>query len=566
MKTVGKLLVECLENEGVKYIFGIPGEENLELVESLKDSEKIQFIVVRHEQGAAFMAEVYGRLTGHAGVCLATLGPGATNLVTGVADAHLDGAPVVAITGQVSSEQLHLTSHQFIDLSKIFESITWRTKLVIRPETINEICRMSFKYAEGAVGRRGATHIDLPVDVAKMPVDDKEQPLKREEYRVEDPKPENILKAAELINASKRPLILIGNNASYYGDYDDHGDQKMITEFVEKLKIPAVNTMMAKGIVPCSSPYAMMTIGIPDRDYVNLLFDQADTVICIGYDITEMNPAKWNGMRNHRIIHIDNWPADVNKYYQCDVEVRGSNGRALENILAHVAPKEEPEWAFRIKKAYQASIADACRDSSFPMKPQRILSDVRKALADPGDILISDVGAHKVWIGRQYDCYQPNTCIISNGFASMGIGVPGAVAAKLVHPEHNVLVITGDGGFMMNSQELETAVRLHLNFVVVIWEDSHYGLIKWKEEAQYGREAYVDFSNPDFVRLAEAMHCKGIRIQSPEELIPAIQNGFKENVPVIIDLPVDYSENMKLSEALKKLPTFEEEQKGAWPE
>ena len=548
MKTAGQLLVECLENEGVKYVFGIPGEENLELIEALDRSDQIQFVVTRHEQGAAFMAEIYGRLTGHAGVCLATLGPGATNLVTGVADAYLDGSPVVAITGQVNSEQMHLTSHQLIDLTKIFESITLRTKMVIRPDTVNEICRQVFKYAEGAGGRRGAAHMGIPVDVAKMEVSDEEHPLRRQEFRAVEPKSENIRKAAELINASKRPLILIGNYTTYGHDLD------VITRFATMLRIPAVSTMMAKGVVPCDNPYAMMTIGIPGRDYVNLLFDQADLVICIGYDITELNPAKWNGARNHRIIQIDNLPADVNKYYQCDIEVRGNNGHALEEILKYTEPREEPEWAFQIRRMYQDSIAEVCRDDSFPMKPQRILHDIRTALRNRNDILVSDVGAHKVWIGRQYECYEPNTCIISNGFASMGIGVPGAIAAKLVDPDRNVLAVTGDGGFMMNSQELETAVRLGLNFVVVIFEDLHYGLIRWKEEAQYGRDACVDFTNPDFVLLAEAMHCKGVRISSPDELIPAVENGFRESVPVIIDLPVDYSENMKLTKTLRNLP------------
>ncbi|MCH3951014.1 MAG: acetolactate synthase large subunit [Acidaminococcus sp.] len=548
MQTSGQLLVKCLENEGVKYVFGIPGEENLEFVEALAKSDKIKLVVVRHEQGAAFMAEIYGRLTGHAGVCMATLGPGATNLVTGVADAHLDGAPVVAITGQVNSSLMHLTSHQYIDLEKIFESITWKTKMVIQPDTINEICRLSFKYAEGAVGRRGATHIDLPVDVAKMEVSDSEKPLKREEFRKEDPREEDVVKAANLINQAKRPLILIGNDANYYRN------KSIVSEFVNTLKIPAVSTMMAKGVVPCDSPYSMMTIGIPDRDYVNLLFDEADIVIAIGYDITEVNPKKWNPKRNHKIVHINKWTADVNKYYQCDVQVRGNSWNTLQEILKYTQPKEEPEWAFKIKQEYMNSIESACRDDAFPMKPQRILTDIRKALDGRNDILISDVGAHKIWIGRQYECYEPNTCLISNGFASMGIGVPGAVAAKLVYPERRVLTVTGDGGFMMNSQELETAVRLKQNFVVIIFEDCHYGLIRWKEDAQYGEEAGVSFSNPDFVKLAEAMHCKGVRINNAGELIPAIQKGFTENVPVIIDVPVDYSENMRLTESLKNLP------------
>lgn len=544
MKTAGEFLVKCLETEGVKYVFGIPGEENLEIIHALYHSDKIKFIVVRHEQGAAFMADVYGRLTNRAGVCLATLGPGATNLITGVADANSDGAPLVAITGQVATDRMHLTSHQYLDLTQIYEPITKRTKFVMNPGTVNEIVRLAFKYAEGS--RMGATHIDMPVNIAKMQVSDMEKPLQKDITPDEDAAEKDILWAAQLISQARKPLILVGNHAVKYAS------PEVLTAFVNKTCIPVVNTMMAKGMVPCDNPLSMMTVGFPQRDYANLLFDHADLVISIGYDLMELTPQKWNGDRHLKIIHISNRPADINKYYQCDVQVVGNIDSSLFRILKYTKLISEPSWAYSIKAQFQRLTEGAEKDASFPMKPQRIISDLRSILKHD-DILISDVGAHKMWIGRLYECYRPNTCIISNGFASMGIGVPGAIAAKLIYPHKNILAVTGDGGFLMNSQELETAVRLGLNFVVVIFNDSFYGLIKWKEQDQYGEEMYTGFSNPDFVKYAEAMHCLGVRIQKAEDLIPAIQEGFKKTVPVIIDLPVDYSENQKLSANLKKL-------------
>ena len=543
-RTAAQLLTECLEQEGVEYVFGIPGEENLELIHSLYHSGKIRFIVVRHEQGAAFMADVYGRLTGKAGVCLATLGPGATNLITGVADADSDGAPLVAITGQVSTDVMHLTSHQYLNLSKIFEPVTKRTKLVMLPDTINEITRLAFKYAEG--GRMGATHIDLPVNVAKMYVDDVEQPLKKETLPLEEPDEMNIVTAARLISKAAYPLILAGNHAVHYAS------SEAITAFAEHTHIPVVNTMMAKGIIPCDNPWCMMTIGIPQYDYVNTLFDQADLVLAIGYDLKELMPRKWNHNRKCHIIHISNRPADINKFYQCDVQVVGSIDSALFRILRYVQHPFDSSWALSIRKAFQKSVISAENDNSFPLKPQRIIHDVRSVMGKD-DILISDVGAHKMWIGRLYECYKPGTCIISNGFASMGIGVPGAIAAKLVYPDRQVITICGDGGFMMNCQEMETAVRLGINIVVLIINDSAYGLIKWKEHDQYQEDMYTDFGNPDFVMMAESMHCKGYRVSKAEDLPVILEKSFQEKMPVIIDVPVDYSENSKLSEELEKL-------------
>lgn len=538
-----EMLVKCLEKEGVEYIFGIPGEENLALMEAIRRST-IRFITVRHEQGAAFMADVYGRLTGKAGVCVSTLGPGATNLVTGVADANEDGAPLVAITGQVSTERMHLTSHQYLDLCKMFAPITKRTKQIVRPDTVSEIVRIAFKYAESE--KPGACHIDLPVDVAKMPVVPDSEPLAKQVPPAELAVFETIEKAAEIISAAQYPVILAGSSAvrSNAGE--------ALTLFAEKLKIPVVHTMMAKGIIPFDSKYSLWTIGIPEADYGNKILAKSDLVIAVGYDIVEYAPSQWNNDRHRKIIHIDTRPAHINKLFQPTIEVVGDISDSLRRILEKAGRNTEPEFALEVRRKMEEEDRSYENDASFPMKPQKILADIRKVLA-PDDILVSDVGAHKVWIARQFHCYRPKTCIISNGFASMGIALPGAIAAKLVNPDKKVIAVTGDGGFMMNCQELETAVRIGTPFVTLIFNDGEYGLIKWKQLMQYGESCYVSFTNPDFVKLAESFGLKGYRITKAEALIPTLEEAFRQSVPSIIDCPVDYAENMKLTHHLHEI-------------
>lgn len=542
-RNTADLLVECLIEEGVEYIFGIPGEENLALMNAIYDSP-IKFITVRHEQGAAFMADVYGRLTGKAGVCLSTLGPGATNLITGVADAYSDGAPLVAITGQVGTERMHITSHQFLDLTKMFEPITKRTKMVVRPDTIGEIVRLAFKYAENE--KPGATHIDLPVNIAKMPVPEHEKPLKKKIAPKEYAELDTVQDAAGLIFQAKNPVILAGS-----GVVRGHAAQAL-TEFAMKLKIPAINTMMAKGVIPLDNKYSMWTVGIPQKDYQNKILEEADLVIAVGYDIVEYAPAKWNPEGKVQIIHVDMRPAHINKLYQPEVEVVGDISDSLLQIGRRTARHQEPEKALEIKARMVAEHESYAGDASFPMKPQRILQDVRKVMGKD-DIVISDVGAHKMWIARHYQCYEPNTCIISNGFATMGISVPGAIGARLVYPDKKILAICGDGGFMMNCQEFETALRAKTPFVTLIFNDSSYGLIKWKQMDQYHKNCYVDFTNPDFVKFAESMGAIGYRIEKAEDLVPTLEQAFQQKVPVIIDCPVDYSENTKLTAHLEEL-------------
>ncbi len=540
-RTTADLLVECLEQEGVKYIFGIPGEENLDLMNAIEKSS-IQFITTRHEQGAAFMADVYGRLTGKTGVCLSTLGPGATNLVTGVADANLDGAPVLAITGQVATDRMHLTAHQYLDLEKVFEPITKRTKQILRPDTVPEIVRLAFKYAESE--KPGAVHIDLPDNIAKMPAQG--VPMRRVVPEKGIASYKSIERAARRISRAKKPLILAGYSAVR------DGAAQAITDFATELKIPVANTMMAKGIIPFDNPYSMWTIGIPQRDYINQIFDEADTIIGIGYDIVECFPRKWNPENNHKIIHIGNQAAHINKRYQPEVQVVGDISDSLYEILRRSERETEPVYALEIKKKIQADHDQYEFDDAFPVKPQRLLHDVRKVMGKD-DILVSDVGAHKMWIARHYNCYQPNTCIISNGFASMGIAIPGAVAAKLVYPEKKVLAVTGDGGFMMNMQELETASRIGAGFVTLILNDSSYGLIKWKQMEHFGTTCYTDFTNPDFVKLAEVMGGKGYRVEKADDLMPMLEDAFRQDKLALIDCRVDYDENMKLSAQLAQL-------------
>lgn len=542
LRNTAQLLVECLEEEGVHYIFGIPGEENLAVMEALTHS-KIEFITVRHEQGAAFMADVYGRLTGKAGVCMATLGPGATNLITGVADADCDGAPLVAISGQVGTDKMHITAHQYLDLRAMFEPITRRAYTVVRPDTMAEITRLAFKYAERE--KPGATFIDLPVNISKMPVGENEKPLQRKQILPETALESQIEAAATMISYAKNPVILAGSSV-----IRSHAAETL-KKFAEKLKLPVINTMMSKGAIPFDNPYSLWTVGIPMEDYQTKVLEKASLVIAIGYDIIEYAPAKWH-LGNADIIHIDTMPADINKNYEPKVEVVGNIPNSLERIMEKAARLQEPKYALEIRKRMVDEHESYAEDMSFPVKPQKALIDCRKVMGED-DIVISDVGANKVWIARHYNCYKPNTCLISNGFATMGIAVPGAIAAKLVHPDKKILAITGDAGFMMNCQEFETAHRLGTNFVTLIFNDASYGLIKWKQDMHYGHHEYVDFTNPDFVKFAESVGAIGYRIKKTEELLPTLQKAFKQDKPVIIDCPVDYSENMKLTHHLEEL-------------
>jgi acetolactate synthase-1/2/3 large subunit len=535
-----ELMVRCLENEEVEYIFGIPGEENLDLMDALLDSP-IKFILTRHEQGGAFMADVYGRLTGKAGVCLSTLGPGATNLVTGVADANMDRAPVVAIAGQAATTRLHKESHQVLDLVNLFQPITKYSTQILSPDIIPEVVRKAFKVAQ--MEKPGCSFIDFPENIAEMQVDKK--PLKRQSPSMPAPNTEKLCQAADIISQAEHPVIIAGN-----GVIRARASEALI-EFAAKLNIPVATTFMAKGVIPCRHPLSIGTIGLQAHDYIACGVDRADVVICVGYDIVEYHPYLWNKNPNCKIIHIDTQPAEVDEYYILEAGVLGDIGRSLEGIAA-LAHRQEDNGIGNLKQIIEYEFHQYDEDHAFPVKPQKIIHDLRSALADE-DIVVCDVGAHKMWMARMYNAQAPNTCIISNGFASMGIALPGAMAAKLAQPDQVAVAVTGDAGFLMNCQEIETAVRLNLALIVLVWNDQEYGLIKWKQMNQFGRESHIQFANPDFIKFAESFGAKGYRINHTDELLPTLKQAIADNCVVIIDCPVDYSENLKLTEQLGQM-------------
>jgi len=542
MATAAELFIRCLENEGIDKIFGIPGEENLYVMDALRNSS-IEFITVRHEQAAAFMADVHGRLTGKAGVCLATLGPGATNLITGFADANMDRSPVVAIAGQGATTRMHKESHQILDLVSLFEPISKYSVEIVEAEIIPELVRKAFKDAQAE--KPGGVFISFPENIAGEVIDDNELPLKVQSPVMPDAPEEKIRQAAQIIDTAKFPLIMAGN-----GVIRSHATDALVA-FAEKLNIPVTQTFMAKGSIPFSHSLSLGSVGLQAHDYVACGFDRADVVICIGYDMVEYHPHLWHPDKEKKIIHIDLNYAEVDAHYILAAGVLGDISNALTRIAAS-ATKKHAGKAENLKGIIMEELDDYAEDSYYPLKPQKILYDTRQVLGDE-DILISDVGAHKMWIARLYRCLRPNTCIISNGFASMGIGVPGAIAAKMAYPDKNVLTITGDAGFMMNSQEIETALRYNVAIVIMIWNDSEYGLIKWHQERRFGHSNNISFNNPDFVKYAESFGAKGYRVEKAEDLATTLQKAIADNTVVVVDVAVDYSENMKLTEKLGHL-------------
>ncbi len=535
-----ELFVRCLEEEGVEFIFGLPGEENLDVIDALIDSP-IRFVTVRHEQGAAFMADVYGRLTGRAGVCLSTLGPGATNLATGVADANLDRAPLVAITAQAGLDRMHKESHQVLDLVNFFRPITKWNAQIRKASIIPEAVRKAFKMAQ--TEKTGATHLELPEDQMREEVD--AAPLPRQQPPAPEPLGAQIERAAEIIAKAEYPIILAGNGAVRAHASD------ALTRFAEGLRLPVAHTFMGKGLVPWTSESSLLACGLQSGDYEGFGFDRADVVISVGYDLVEWDPAHWNPNGHKKIVHIDSTPAEVDQSYVVAVGVVGDISLALNRIAERV-PSRKGTYTKALRQMVLAELEKHSNDASFPLKPQRIMHDLREVLA-PEDIVVSDVGAHKLWIARMYPCYTPNTAIISNGFAAMGIAVPGAIAAKLVHPDRKVVAATGDGGFLMNAQELETAVRERTPFVALVFSDRRYGVIEWKQLSQFGRAAFVEFGNPDLVRFAESFGAKGYRVESASDFIPVLRRALDDDRPALVDCPIDYTENRTLTNKLGEL-------------
>jgi acetolactate synthase I/II/III large subunit len=546
MKT-SDLFVRCLEVEEVEYIFGLPGEENADLMISLLDSS-IKFILTRHEQSAAFMADVYGRLTGKVGVCLSTLGPGATNLTTGIASANMDRSRVLAITGQTDSRMLHKESHQNMDVITMFKPITKWNWSIRNGDNVPEIVRRAFKIAKEE--KAGATHIELPQDVAKQQSTIK--PIKKppEEVLRSQPNKSLIEKAVSLILEAEKPLLLVGNgcirgNASFH-----------VRRFVEKTGICSMNTFMAKGVISDRWERHLQTIGIKDADHALIAMKEADLVIAIGYDLVEYSPRFWNGDFSKKIIHMDFTPAEVDTYYPPTVEIAADIELTINAILAELQKEKNqnpnlkyfpcldvPNTFKRIKKELVDRVRRYADDQSYPIKPEKLVVDVRRSL-DDRDILISDVGAHKLWIAKTYDTYDPNTCIISNGFASMGFALPGAIAAQLAFPERKVVAMCGDGGFLMNVQELETAVRLKLPVIIVIWCDKEFGVIALKQIDEFGKKAFTEFNNPDFEKLAGSFGAIGYAVESTLEFPEILEQAkMSKDIPVVISVDIDYSRN-----------------------
>jgi acetolactate synthase I/II/III large subunit len=537
-RKASEVFVECLEAEGVRYVFGIPGEETLDLNESLADSS-IQFVPVRHEQGGAYMADAYGRLTGRAGVCLGTLGPGATNLVTAVADAFLDRAPLVALTGQSDIERMHKESHQYIDLIGIMRPIVKWNARVSSPEIIPEVVRKAFALAESE--KPGPTHLELPEDVMARPLD--ASPLRRHAPVQPEPGSRELQRAADLIDAAENPLVLAGNGA-----IRGHAS-RALRSFVHNSGIPVAESFMAKGLIDYEDPKALGTVGLQARDYEMAGFDDADLVIAVGYDLVEHSPKNWNPRRDKQIVVIDSVAAEVDQYFTPDVELIGDVAHVLARLAAACTRNQTTAGTSRLHEVVMGALNDARDDEHFPIRPPRALWDLRRALG-PKDILVSDVGLHKLWIARMFPAHEPGTVLIANGLAGMGFALPTAIGAKLVHPDCNVVSVSGDGGFLMNAQELETAARLKTAVVNVIWENAQFGSILWKQDKKFGRHFGVDFGNPDFVKLAESFGIPAWRCSSADDFPRLLGDALAKDVPSVIVVPIDYSIDVAISETL----------------
>ncbi len=538
------LFVKCLELEGIEYIFGVPGEENADFMMSLEKSEKIQFILCRHEQGAAFMAEIYGRLTGNPAGCLGTLGPGATNLITGVADANMDHAPMLVLTGQGSSQRLHKESHQVMDVVAMYTPVTkWATS-VLHQDNIPEIIRKAVRVARSE--KPGAVLIELPEDIAKLKTTT--SPISPRRFRRPGPDTKIVNEAYELLKQAKRPVILAGNGCIR------RRTSQQLRRFCEITGIGVISTFMGKGSVDMDADYSLYTIGLQSKDIVACAVDAADLIITLGYDMVEYNPSLWNKEGNKKIIHADFFPAEIDAHYHPEIELIGDLAQTLTMLMECISENGHLSYDLSQQKTTRQRMREELAmhkddNATGVLKPQKVLWDTREVMG-PHDILLSDVGAHKMWIARHYQCHEPNTCLIPNGFCSMGFALPGAIAAAMVHPNKNILAICGDAGFMMNVQEMETAKRLNVNCTVMVWEDKAYGLIAWKQQSQFGRHTDLAFNNPDWMQLAEAFGWHGHMLTDSSEIKNVLNKALDESGPSLVVVPIDYRENMKLTERL----------------
>jgi acetolactate synthase-1/2/3 large subunit len=529
------LFIKALEAEGVKYIFGVPGEENLDVLNSLKNSS-IKLILTRHEQAAGFMASTYGRLTGKAGVCLATLGPGATNLVTAAAYAQLGGMPLVLITGQKPIKTSKQGQFQIIDVVDMMRPLTKYTQQIVSGNNIPSRVRESFRIAEEE--KPGAVHLELPEDIAAEKTTT--SPYNKSKVRRPIAEDKSIQCAVELIEQAKQPLLLIASGANR------KLTSKMLKNFIQKTKIPFISSQMGKGVLDEDDPLFLGTAALSDFDFLHRAINKSDLIINVGHDAVEKPPfiMKPDGFK---VIHINFFSAKVDPVYFPQVEVIGDIANSIWRISERLSAQNTWDLTYfkEVKKHSERYLLEEVNNQSFPIIPQKLVSDVREVMPSDG-IIALDNGIYKIWFARNYKANQPNTVLLDNALAAMGAGLPSAMAAQLVYPNRRVMAICGDGGFMMNSQELETAVRLRMNFVVLVLRDDAYGMIKWKQEAM-GFEAYgLDYNNPDFVKYAESYGAIGSRIESSEQLVSVLENCFSAQGVHVIDCPVDYSENNRI--------------------
>jgi acetolactate synthase-1/2/3 large subunit len=538
------LFVQCLEREGIEYIFGVTGEENADFVHSLKDSDQIRFVLTRHEQGAAFMAEAYGKVTGNPAVCLGTLGPGATNLITGVADADMDHAPLIVLTGQGATTRQHKESHQVMDVVRMYEPVTKWAQSVHHPDSIPEIVRKSVRTARGE--KPGAVHIELAENIAKMDTD--ARPMEPRRFRRPGVDDKISDQAYELIRNARAPIIIAGNGAVR------KRAASQLRRLAEQTGIPVTTTFMGKGAVDYEAEYALYTIGLGQWDHVADAVRDADVVITVGYDLVEYPPQLWNPDATETIVHIDFDPAEIDREYHPAVELVGDVAHALWQLNRRFERDGAPAYDFSVQREARARMkADmeehADDDTEGMIRPQKAVWDVRQVLG-PDDIVLSGVGAHKMWVGRHYHCHEPNTCLIPNGFCSMGMPLPGAIGAALVANGRRILGIAGDGDFLMNVQEMETAKRLGSDITMLVWEDGGYGLISWKQEDHFGSHTDLEFGNPDWLHLAESFGWHGQYVNNARDLRGALQNALDHKGPSLVVIPIDYRENQKLSKRL----------------
>ena len=535
MTKASDLFIECLEEEGCEYIFGIPGEENLDFLDSLSRSKKIKLVLTRHEQGAGFMASVYGRLTGKTGVCLSTLGPGATNFTTAAAYAQLGGMPMLMITGQKPVKSSKQGRFQILNVVEMMRPITKYATQIVAGDNIPSRVREAFRIAEEE--KPGATHIELPEDIADEQTD--ERPIKASSVRRPTAEEKSVFRALEKIHAAKSPILVIGAGGNR------KLTSKMLSVFIEKTGIPFIATQLGKGVIDERHPLFMGCAALSAGDYVHRALDAADLIINVGHDVIE-KPPFFMERDGTEVIHVSYNTAEVDPVYFPQVEVIGDIGNSIWQLKNGVKKKEEANWDFSrmmdVKIHGDAQLAEGKDDMRFPIYPQHLVSKVRDAMPEDG-IICLDNGVYKIWFARNYPGYQPNTVLLDNALATMGAGLPSAMAAHLVHPDRKVMAICGDGGFMMNSQELETAVRLKMNIVVLILNDSSYGMIRWKQANMGLKDWGLEYGNPDFVKYVEAYGGIGHRVGSAEELPGIIETALTEPGVHLIDCPVDYAEN-----------------------